>query len=106
MSELNVKIKLIADNLCTPKNEILQKVTLLEVNEYLQNAAHKGYELCQKEYEEKLRWIPVEESKPEKKEEQYQIQVLNRKNDIQVIWFGSEYDLTFINRFKAWRYFL
>ena len=66
----------------------------------------KGYELCKKEYEEKLRWIPVEESKPEKKEEQYQIQVLNRKNDIQVIWFGSEYDLTFINRFKAWRYFL
>ena len=62
---LNVKIKLIADNLCTPKNEILQKVTLLDVNKYLQNAAHKGYELCQKEYEEKLRWIPVEEKLPD-----------------------------------------
>lgn len=64
MSKLNEKIKIIADNLCAPKNEILENVTLNLVNEYLQDAALKGYELCQKEYEEKLRLIPVEEKLP------------------------------------------
>lgn len=68
MSKLNEKIKIIADNLCAPKNEILENVTLDLVNEYLQEAAFKGYELCQKEYEEKLRWISVEEKLPENRE--------------------------------------
>lgn len=92
------EIKKIAYSICNSCNEIGFNQVLEGLN--------TGIELCQKEYEEKLRWIPVEESKPEIKEEQYQIQVLNRKNDIQVIWFGTEYDLSFINRFKAWRYFL
>lgn len=60
------KVKKIADNLCTPKNEILYNVTLNEVNDYLKIAAIQGYQLCQKEYEERLRWIPVEKRLPEK----------------------------------------
>ena len=36
--------------------------------EHIQNGVIFGYELCQKEYEEKLRWIPVEEElKPKKR---------------------------------------
>jgi hypothetical protein len=31
----------------------------------LNESAKQGYELCKKEYEEKLRWIPVEEKLPE-----------------------------------------
>ena len=58
---LEEKLKKIADKLCTPKNEILYNVTLEEVNLYLQESAKQGYELCQKEYEEKLRWLQVEE---------------------------------------------
>lgn len=61
---LEDKLKEIADKLCTPKNEILYNVTLEEVNSYLNESAKQGYELCKKEYEEKLRWIPVEEKLP------------------------------------------
>ena len=32
--------------------------------EHIEKAVVFGYELCQKEYEEKLRWIPVEEKLP------------------------------------------
>ena len=62
---LEDKLKEIADKLCTPKNEILYNVTLEEVNSYLNESAKQGYELCKKEYEEKLRWIPVEEKLPD-----------------------------------------
>ena len=62
---LEDKLKEIADKLCTPKNEILYNVTLEEVNSYLNESAKQGYELCKKEYEEKLRWIPVGEKLPE-----------------------------------------
>ena len=65
---LEDKLKEIADKLCTPKNEILYNVTLEEVNSYLNESAKQGYELCKKEYEEKLRWIPVEERLPENQE--------------------------------------
>lgn len=65
MSEtLEEKLKKIADKLCTPKNEILYNVTLEEVNSYLQESARQGYELCLKEYEKNIRWIPVEEKLP------------------------------------------
>ena len=33
---------------------------------HIEKAVIFGYELCQQEYEEKLRWIPVEEKLPEK----------------------------------------
>ena len=33
--------------------------------EHIEKGVIFGYELCQKEYEEKLRWIPVEEKLPE-----------------------------------------
>lgn len=36
-----------------------------EFHNYHQEAFKEGYTLCQKEYEEKLRWIPVEEKLPE-----------------------------------------
>lgn len=35
-----------------------------EFHNYHQEAFKEGYTLCQKEYEEKLRWIPVEEKLP------------------------------------------
>ena len=38
----------------------------VEITEHIsRNWFEKGFELCQKEYEEKLRWIPVEERLPE-----------------------------------------
>ena len=37
-----------------------------EIQFIKRSAFQKGYESCQKEYEEKLRWITVEESKPKK----------------------------------------
>ena len=38
----------------------------VEITEHIsRNWFKKGYELCQKECEEKLRWIPVEEKVPE-----------------------------------------
>ena len=36
-----------------------------EFHNYHQEAFKEGYNICQKEYEEKLRWIPVEERLPE-----------------------------------------
>ena len=36
-----------------------------EIQFIKRSAFQNGYELCQKEYEEKLRWIPVEEELPE-----------------------------------------
>ena len=35
------------------------------INESTINSFEAGYEYCQKEYEEKLRWIPVEERMPD-----------------------------------------
>ena len=41
----------------------------VEITEHIsRNWFKKGFELCQKEYEEKLRWIPVEEKLPENRE--------------------------------------
>ena len=37
-----------------------------EIQFIKRSAFQNGYELCQKEYEEKLRWIPVEEELPGK----------------------------------------
>ena len=36
-----------------------------EFHNYHQEAFKEGYHVCQKEYEEKLRWIPVEEKLPD-----------------------------------------
>ena len=36
------------------------------INKSTINSFEAGYEFCQKEHEEKLRWIPVEEKLPEK----------------------------------------
>lgn len=36
-----------------------------EFHNYHQVAFKEGYEMCKKEYEEKLRWVPVEEKLPE-----------------------------------------
>ena len=38
----------------------------------------KGYSDCQKEYEEKLRWIPIEEKLPEKIQKQQYVKNNNR----------------------------
>ena len=37
-----------------------------EIQFIKRSAFQNGYELCQKEYEDKLRWIPVEEELPGK----------------------------------------
>ena len=42
------------------------QLTKMDIIEQNLNAIDFGYELCKREYEEKLRWIPVEESKPKK----------------------------------------
>lgn len=56
MSNLEQKAEEIAKQLCSDsfssKEEIVEKAVIL------------GYMLCKKEYEEKLRWIPVEEKLP------------------------------------------
>lgn len=44
------------------------KLTKMDIIEQNLNAIDFGYELCQKEYEEKLRWIPIQEKTPEKDE--------------------------------------
>ena len=41
------------------------QLTKMDIVEQNLNAIDFGYELCKREYEEKLRWIPVEEKLPE-----------------------------------------
>lgn len=41
------------------------------INKSTINSFEAGYEYCQKEYEEKLRWIPVEEKLPEFNDSEY-----------------------------------
>ena len=40
------------------------KLTKMDIIEQNLNAIDFGYEICKKEYEEKLRWIPIEEKLP------------------------------------------
>lgn len=44
------------------------QLTKMDIIEQNLNAIDFGYELCKREYEEKLRWIPVEESMPIERE--------------------------------------
>ena len=41
------------------------QLTKMDIVEQNLNAIDFGYELCKREYEEKIRWIPVEEKLPE-----------------------------------------
>ena len=44
------------------------KLTKMDIIEQNLNAIDFGYDICKKEYEEKLRFIPVQEKTPEKDE--------------------------------------
>lgn len=44
------------------------KLTKMDIIEQNLNAIDFGYDICKKEYEEKLRWIPIQEKTPEKDE--------------------------------------
>ena len=69
------------------------------------------FETCQneakKEYEEKLRWIPVEEKLPELKETQYMVETTS-KSGLRSYWIiDSQYDIDCLKEFRvSWRHFL
>ena len=46
-------------------NELYPLRSIGGAAEFQQSAFIKGYEFCQKEYEEIIRWIPVEEELPQ-----------------------------------------
>ena len=91
-----------------------------EVENYAKTDFQAGYLCCQKEYEEKLRWIPVEEKLPEKMQTEpsvskvVQVKSKNFKepfcafyNHIHNVWlpypFGSNSQIAGITE---WRSFL
>ena len=61
MSTLKVFIKEYSEEM--NKNFAPEKIDITRQVEFSVKA---GYDFCQKEYEEKLRWIPVEEKEPPK----------------------------------------
>ena len=73
-----------------------------------------GYDICQKEYEEKLRWIPVEEKLPEigervlLKNEFYEYVGFLSKNkkDFRALTVEISYSNEKISGVTHWRYFL
>ena len=61
----------------------------------------------QKEYEEKLRWIPVEEKLTELREEQYQIESMSLAGTRSQWTIESQYDIDCLKEYIfSWRYFL
>lgn len=60
-----------------------------------------------KEYEEKLRWIPVEEKLPELREKQYQVESMSVAGTRSQWTIESEHDIESLKGLRiAWRYFL
>ena len=68
---------------------------------------NRGYSDCRKEYEEKLRWIPVEEKLPELRKRQYMVESMS-KSGIRSYWIiDSQYDIDSLKEYRVlWRYFL
>ena len=71
----------------------------------------KGYSDCKKEYEEKLRWIPVEEKVPEIKKDTYQVFIERQDGMLDLIYIHKtmlDYEVKeiLIDWYKAvrWRY--
>ena len=70
-----------------------------------------GYKDCQKEYEEKLRWIPIEEKVPEIKKDTYQVLIERQDGLLDLIFIHKtmlDYEVKeiLIDWHKAvrWRY--
>ena len=87
------------------KLELSGQLTKMDIIEQNLNAIDFGYELCQKEYEEKLRWIPVEEKLPKTNSE---VLAKDINGDIEKVLFHTinfsiMHNLGYITH---WRYFL
>lgn len=76
--------------------------------EHVEKAVIFGYELCQQEYEEKLRWIPVEEFDFKIKESnEPDIVICKEDNRYSVIEITDLYSVNYVkNNFSHCRYFL
>ena len=97
------EIKKIAYSICDSCNEIGFNQVLEGLN--------TGIELCQKEYEEKLRWIPIEEKVPEIKKDTYQVLIEKQDGMLDLIFIHKtmlDYEVKeiLIDWHKAvrWRY--
>ena len=75
---------------------------------HIEKAVIFGYELCQQEYEEKLRWIPVEEFDFKIKESnEPDIVICKEDNRYSVIEITDLYSVNYVkNNFSHCRYFL
>lgn len=66
-----------------------------------------GYDRACQEYEEKLRWIPVEEKLPELREKQYQVESMSVAGTRSQWTIESDHDIESLKGLRiAWRYFL
>ena len=76
--------------------------------EHIEKAVVFGYELCQQEYEEKLRWIPVEEFDFKIKESnEPDIVICKEDNRYSVIEITDLYSVNYVkNNSSHCRYFL
>lgn len=82
-----------------------------EVENYAKTDFQAGYLCCQKEYEEKLRWIPIEEKVPEIKKDTYQVLIERQDGMLDLIYIHKtmlDYEVKeiLIDWHKAvrWRY--
>ena len=87
------------------------QLTKMDIIEQNLNAIDFGYELCRREYEEKLRWIPVEEKVPEIKKDTYQVLIERQDGMLDLIFIHKtmlDYEVREIIKdwYKAirWRY--
>lgn len=87
------------------------QLTKMDIIEQNLNAIDFGYELCKREYEEKLRWIPVEEKVPEIKKDTYQVLIERQDGMLDLIFIHKtmlDYEVKeiLIDWHKAvrWRY--
>lgn len=75
------------------------QLTKMDIIEQNLNAIDFGYELCKREYEEKLRWIPVEEKLPDisKESDIYSDVVTVREHD-----YYSPLAALYSHEYKQW----
>lgn len=89
------------DNLEQKAKEYSPKSPILQI------VFKDGFRACEKEYEEKLRWIPVEEKLPELREKQYQVESMSVAGTRSQWIIESEHDIESLKGLRiAWRYFL
>ena len=83
------------------------QLTKMDIIEQNLNAIDFGYEQCKKEYEEKLRFIPVEENLPKYYGDPFYILVKNKNNEPNLVYIEEHSDIEDIRGcFTHWRSFL